>query len=249
MRIMTPPRPGFSTFPGTMLNVNLQTLMAAACLVFTAFGTSSLAAEESTSPAAYKHTLQGSAPTARQTTDGYSGSVYIYTGGAFPIYTYPIAFQYLFGLSGAGNTTGYITPLLFEPQAVGQYTVYIVRGIGKGSEVSLNPAPQTIPFEILEGTKITTSGQFTFGFINALVDSHGTPLAVSQGAVEYVNPAVSGSGEGGPATTNNWAASSTQDTNVALGATFGVSGSNAANNLFTGYRTYSALAVGVVLAQ
>jgi hypothetical protein len=31
-----------------------------------------------------------------------------------------------------GNTTGYITPLLFEYTSVDGYTVYSVAGVGKG---------------------------------------------------------------------------------------------------------------------
>jgi hypothetical protein len=67
--------------------------------------------------------------------------------------------------------------------------------------------------------------------------------------VEFDSPAVSGDGVGGAGTTNDWAASTSQDTNVALGTTFGVSGSNAADNLLSVDRTYSAFAVGIVVAQ
>jgi len=233
----------------TPLKGNLGFLVMAACLVFAAFGTRSLAAEESAPPASYPTAVEGSAPLSRPSIDGYSGSVYIYTGGSLPASTYPSAFRYLFGISPNGNTTGYITPLLFEPQTFGQYTVYIVVGIGKGYEVSLNAAPQTIPFSIVEGTKVTPNGHFTFGFINALVTSDGNPTAVSEGAVEYNSPNVGGEGVGGAGTTNEWMASSSQDTDVAIGTTFGVSGSNAANTLFTGYRTYSAFAVGAIVSQ
>jgi len=234
----------------TPLKVNLRQLMVvAARLVFVASGTASLAADESTPPASYPPTVEGSATLARPSIDGYSGSVYIYTGGSFPAFTYPTAFRYLFGISPNGHTTGYITPLLFQPETFGQYTVYIVVGIGKGYEVSLNAAPQTIPFTIVEGVTVTPNGNFTFGFINALVTSDGNPTAVSEGAVEYNSPNVGGEGLGGAGTTNEWVASSSQDTDVALGTTFGVSGSNAANTLFTGYRTYSAFAVGAIVSQ
>jgi len=145
----------------------------------------SLVAQDSSAPASYKATVQGSAPITRQQIDNYSGSVYIYAGGPLPAYTSPAAFRFLFGFAASdGKTTGYITPLLFETQSVGQYTVYIVRGIGKGYEVSINPDPQTIPFSIVEGHKITPDGTYTFGYINALVDSDGLPTATSQGAVD-----------------------------------------------------------------
>lgn len=76
-----------------------------------------------------------------------------------------------------------------------------MRGIGRGFQVA--------PF--------TTNGHYTFGFINALVDSGGTPTATSMGAVEFDNPADGGQGQGGPATTNQWVASVSQNTVVALG--------------------------------
>ena len=228
----------------------MRLMTIAACLIFAACGPFSLAAEENAVPPSYKATIQGSAPTTRQQIDNYSGSVFIYTGGPLPAYTSPAALRFLFGFSASdGKTTGYITPLLFESQTVGQYTVYIVRGIGKGYEVSIDSAPQTIPFSIVEGHKITPDATYTFGFINALVDSAGLPTATSQGAVEFDDPAVSGLGLGGAGTTNDWAASTSQDTNVALGTTFGVSGSNAADNLLSVDRTYSAFMVGIVVAQ
>jgi hypothetical protein len=225
-------------------------MIAAACMLFAASVPLSLAAAENAAPVSYTATVQGSAPTTRQQIDNYSGSVYIYTGGPLPAYTSPASLRFLFGFAASdGKTTGYITPLLFESQSVGQYTVYIVRGIGKGYEVSIDPAPQTIPFSIIEGHKITPDGTYTFGYINALVDPDGLPTVTSQGAVEFDSPAVSGDGAGGAGTTNDWAASTSQDTNVALGTTFGVSGSNAADNLLSVDRTYSAFAVGIVVAQ
>jgi len=101
----------------------------------------------------------------------------------------------------------------------------------------------------VEGSKVTTNGHLTFGFINALVNSGGNPTAVSEGAVEYDSPNVGGEGVGGAGTTNEWMASSSQDCDVALGTTFGVSGSNSVNTLLTGYRTYSAFAVGAIVSQ
>ncbi len=249
MIVTTTQKPFFPGAVGSILRANPITCISAVCLFLGTLGLPSLLAQESTPPTTYKATIQGSAPKSRPSIDGYSGSVYIYTGGPLPALTYPAAFQFFFNTSATGSTTGYITPLLFEIQPVGQYAVYIVRGIGKGFEVSLKPSPQTIPFSIVQGDKFTPSGNFTFGFINALVGSTGIPTAVSEGAVEYDTPSVGGSGEGGPGTTNEWAASSSQDTDVALGTTFGVSGSNSADNLFSGYRTYSALVLGITVTQ
>jgi hypothetical protein len=53
---------------------------------------------------------------------------------------------YAFDLTTEGNTSGYVTPLLFESVPAGEYTIYTVTGIGKGFEVNLNAAPQAIPF-------------------------------------------------------------------------------------------------------
>jgi hypothetical protein len=47
------------------------------------------------------------------------------------------------------------------------------------------------------------TGNFTFGFVNALVDSSGAPVVASQGVVDFDVPAEGGPGVGGAATTNN----------------------------------------------
>lgn len=120
-----------------------------------------------------------------------------------------VAFQYLFDLTDAGNTTGYITPLLFEYKSVEAYTVYTVVGIGEGFEVALNTAAQTIPFDVIDGTKVPTNGSFTFGFINAIVNSSGVPVQTSPGAVNEISPADNGEGVGGTGTTNDWIATNT----------------------------------------
>jgi hypothetical protein len=79
------------------------------------------------------------------------------------------AFQYLFGFGEFGNTTGYIKPILFESESTGEFTIYTVRGIGDGFQVALHSAPQRLPFDIIEGTKLTTNGHYTFSFINARI--------------------------------------------------------------------------------
>lgn len=236
---------------GRMLwRVNLRAMFVLAFLAgFTAFAPRAMAGDNRATAAAYRFTVQGSTPTVRAQTDQYVGSVYIYVGGSFAPGTEPATFRYLFGFAEFGNTTGYITPLLFESESAGEYTIYTVRGIGKGFEVALHSAPQTLPFDVIEGTKFTTNGHYTFGFINALVDSSGTPTETSMGAVEFDNPADGGQGQGGPATTNDWVASVSQNTVVALGKTFGVSGSGATDTLFPGYRTYSARASGVIFTR
>jgi hypothetical protein len=193
----------------------------------------------------YKITVQGSTPTPRQQTDGFSGCVYIYVGGFFPIGTDLSGFEFLFSFTEIGNTTGYITPLLFEAEPAGEYTVYTLRGIGKGHEVEIGPKPKAFAFEVVDGTQITTGANFTFGFINALVDSSGVETKQSEGVVEFDIPADGGQGEGGSAATNLWAAGDETPSVVTLGKTFGVSGSGADYTMFSEYRTYSARATGI----
>ena len=113
----------------------------------------------------------------------------IYVGGSLPAVTHPAAFQYLFDLTTAGNTLGYITPLLFEYKSDEAYTIYTVAGLGRGFEVALNSVPHTIPFAAIEGIRAPTNGNFTFGFVNALVNSSGTPVTTSEGIVDLDVPA------------------------------------------------------------
>ena len=92
--------------------------------------------------------------------------------------------------------------------------------IGKGFEVELNSAPHAIPFEIVEGIAVPTNAHFTFGFINALVDSSGSPVETSSGVIDFDNPSDGGEGVGGIGTANAWAASSAAYPVAALGTTF-----------------------------
>jgi hypothetical protein len=156
-------------------------------------------------------------------------------------------FQYIFDFTEAGNTTGYITPLLFERTSDESYVIYTVVGIGKGFEVSLNSSPRAIPFEVIEGTAVPTNHNFTFGYVNATVNSSGTQLAASSGTVDMDNPPDSGEGVGGAGTTNDWSVTNRSPyPNVALGTTFGAPGSNATYAFWESYRTYSARAIGVI---
>ena len=151
--------------------------------------------------------VQGSTPTHRAKVDGLAGQVYIYVGGSLPAGTNLRSFQFLFDFSNAGNTTGYITPVLFNRSPGELYETYTVAGIGGGFEVAINSAPQAIPFELIEGVEVPTAdGQFTFGYINALVNSGGVPVAISPGTVDYDNPGDGGRGVAGAGTTNDWVA-------------------------------------------
>ncbi len=226
--------------------------VAAGCfisLLLTAAGSRAVAGDNANS---YIPVAEGSTPTHRLQVDTWSGQVYMYVGGPLPVGTNLAAFQYLFDSTEEGNTTGYITPLLFESKTVETYTVYTVVGIGKGFAVKLGSTPQAIPFDVIEGVKVPTNRNFTFGYINALVDASGTPVQSSYGTVDMNNPADTGVGEGGVGTTNDWTATANLATPtpvVGLGTTFGAAGANVDYTFVVGYRTYSARAIGIVPVQ
>jgi hypothetical protein len=194
---------------------------------------------------------QGSTVSPRSQLDSWFGQVYIYVGGHLPVGTNLLEFRYLFGAtSDSSNTTGYITPILIEYWPVEAFTVYAVVGIGKGFPVTLSPVPQTIPFDIIKGIKVPTSGNFTFGYINALVDSNGVPVETSLGTVDFDNPSDKGEGLGGLGTTNDWIATANLATPhpvVSLGTTFGAGLTADFPIVNPPYRTYSAQAYGVVV--
>jgi hypothetical protein len=226
---------------------NLRTVVLLSSFVyffFTACGSRALAGENIANPAfTYTTTSHGSTPTHRSEVDTSSGQVYVYVGGALPAGARPVALQYRFDLTEAGNTSGFITPLLFESTSTEAFTIYTVVGIGKSFEVHLNSFPQTIPFNVIEGVKVPTNRSFTFGFINATVASSGTPILSSPGAVDFDSPADSGEGTAGTGTTNDWGATATSATSnpvVALGTTFGASGAPVDFTFLAPYRTYSA---------
>jgi len=220
-------------------------------LLLTAFWSSALAGDDTTS---YTPVAEGSTPTPRSVTDTFSGQVNIYVGGSFPAGTNLLYLQFLFDLTTAGNTFGYVTPVLFEYKPVEAFTVYTVVGIGRSFEVKLNSVAQSIPFDVIEGTKVPTNGNFTFGFVTAIVNSSGVPTATSPGVVDYETSS-GGQGVGGPLTTNDWAITLGEpgpSPVVALGTTFGVYGADYALNSPAAqqfYRTYSAQAIGVLPAQ
>jgi hypothetical protein len=218
----------------------------------TALGPRALAGDNAANSTTYTPVAEGSTPTHRSVTDDFSGQVNIYVGGSLPAGTNLIAFEYLFDHTTEGNTTGYITPFLLEYKPVEAFTIFTVVGIGKGFDVTLNSAPQAIPFELIEGTKVPTGGNFTFGFTTALVDASGVPVVTSPGVVDYDTPPDGGQGVGGPLTTNDWEWTIGEPGPppvITLGTTFGLSGSNAGYALGMPYRTYSAAAIGALAAQ
>jgi hypothetical protein len=217
-------------------------------LLLTAFGSSALAGDNTT-------VAEGSSPTHRSLTDDFSGQVNIYVGGSFLPGTNLRYFQFLFDFTTAGNTSGYITPVLFEYKTVEAFTVYTVVGIGQSFAVKLNSVAQAIPFNVIEGTKVPTGNNFTFGFTTSAVNASGVPVVASPGVVDYDTPTDGGQGVGGSLTTNDWAFTLGEPgppPSVSLGTTFAVYGADYALNSPPAqqpYRTYSAQAIGVLAAQ
>jgi hypothetical protein len=119
-----------STDRKRMHNRKTIVLVCSFGLLLTALGPHAVAGDSA-------HTLvnEGSTPTHRTQVDENGGQVYIYAGGSFVAGTHMAELQYIFDFTEAGNTTGYITPLLFERSSVGSYTIYAVVGISKGFEV------------------------------------------------------------------------------------------------------------------
>jgi hypothetical protein len=234
------------------MNRKVLVLVCSLILLVTALGSRAVADDNTTT---YTPVAEGSTPTHRTQTDNFSGQVNIYVGSSLPVGTHLIELQYLFDLTTEGNTSGYITPLLFESKSVEAFTVYTVVGIAKGLEVKLSSLPQAVPFEVIEGIRATTSGNFTFGFTTSLVDSSGVPVVSSPGVVDFDTPSDSGNGAGGPLTTNDWAFTLGEPglpPVVTLGTTFAVYGADYALDsppAHQPYRTYSAQAIGAVAAQ
>jgi hypothetical protein len=187
-------------------------------------------------------TILGSTLINRTFIDAASGQVYIYAGGSFDSGVQMSTFS-IFGDGYSGSRV--ITPVLFEQTSAGVFTV---RGVGTGRSVVAVSAAQNFAFGLNFGIDITTNGSYTFGFINALVNSAGTPTTSSAGDVDFTNGVVSGDGVGGPGTTNRFVFTPTlSGLNVGLGTTFGVPGTTAdfiLNNPSLGGfqidRTYSA---------
>ncbi len=79
-------------------------LVCSFVFLFAAFGSRALAGDDTIS---YTPVVEGSTPTHRSETDTFSGQVNIYVGGSFPAGT-NLLYQFLFDVTTAGNTSGYI---------------------------------------------------------------------------------------------------------------------------------------------
>jgi len=210
----------FSTDLKSMQSGRAILLGCALGLLLTVFGSSALAGDNTTS---YTPVAEGSTITHRSVTDNGFGELNIYVGASLPVGTDLLALRFLFDTTQAGNTSGYLTPLLFEYNPVEAATVYTVVGIGKGFQVNLSSAPQEIPFELVAGTKMARGANFTFGFVMGILNSSGVQVENSQGVVDFDGTYPDGGeGMGGVGTTNDWLYVQVSAPNVALGTTFGL---------------------------
>ena len=177
----------------------------------------------------------GSTAAARPETDNASGQVYIYTGGSLPAGTTVSM------LSIYANQTGWVTPVLFQQNSTGKYTV---AGIGDSFDITTT-GPQSIPFNLLAGSAVASNGSYTFGFINASVNSSGAQTASTAGVVAYDSSVDSGAGVGGGTSTNGWEYTpNVSGLAVGINATYGTGGTYTLNS----GRTYSATLTGTAPA-
>lgn len=198
-------------------------------------------------------TIEGSTVIPREALDSAFGQVYIYAGGSFDNGETVTTFSWL-GIPGIPtfdfSGQRYMTPLLFEQTSPG---IFVVRGFGAGQTVTSSAAVQSFTFNLQQGIGTTSSGLFTFGFINALVDSNGNRTLSSAGTVSMSETVTPGPGIGGPLTNNDWVFTATLPSlTVALGTSFGKPGTTGAtypldpNEGFENTdRTYSATLTGV----
>jgi hypothetical protein len=189
---------------------------------------------------------QGSTATTRSNQDSSPGEVYIYAGGAFPAGETLNNFTW-FGPVLNGVTL-YVTPILFSVNS----GVYTVQGVGAGEELT-GPFPaQTMSnvWGLQMGTNVT-GANYTFGFLEGLIDRNtGNVTLTSAGGVEF-NPTVDAPPGVDPSSTNDWVFTPSSDsiTNIAPGTTFGANGTfalNSGSGAFNVDRTYSANANGAL---
>jgi hypothetical protein len=188
-------------------------------------------------------TIEGSTDTARPLTDTALGQVMIYNGGFFDNGVTVSTFKF-FDANGTGAR--FVTPILFEETSTGSF---VVRAIGATDSFSTN-GDQTFAFASQNGSPITTSGVFTFGFIEAAVTSNGDQSTSSTGGVDLTNPFEGPSGVSA-GTTNDWVFTPTPGSggvNVHIGQSFNIPGVGAGvfplnastRGGFDSDRTYSA---------
>lgn len=193
-------------------------------------------------------TLEGSTSVARTLTDTALGQVMIFNGDFFNNGVTVTTFNF-FDTNGSGTRS--VTPILFEELVTGIFTV---RAIGTTDTFSTN-ALQSFAFASQNGSATTTSGLFTFGFIEGAVNSAGVQSSSSTGGVDLNNPCCLGGDAGAGvsgAGNNDWVFLPTPGSGIAtvgLGTTFFIPGggrsgnfqlNTSANGGFQSDRTYSA---------
>ncbi len=184
----------------------------------------------------------GSSLVSRGQVDTSAGQVLIYAGGSFTSGSTVSTFG-IFDNISSGSV---MTPLLFEQTTSG---VFAVRGVGTGRTITASASPQSFGFGLQQGTALASNGNFTFGYINALVNAAGTQTVNGAGTVELQTSQQSGDGISGPGSTNRWIfTNSTPSLSVALGTTYFLPG-NSGDFLVTGDRTYSATATANTAAN
>lgn len=166
--------------------------------------------------------ILGSALIDRALADEATGAAYIYGGGKFDTNSHVGTFSW-FGNHFAFDGARFITPFLVEEATAGIFTI---RGVGTGRTVLNTGAIQAFDFGLSFGIDVTNSSDFTFGFANSLVDLGGGLTSSSVGAVDFDLGPISGTGVGGPETSNRWVASrgASGPVPLSLGTTFGVPG-------------------------
>jgi len=140
-------------------------------------------------------TIDGSTATARANTDAGTalGQVMIFDGDHFNNGVTVSTFTVFDTNFGQGNTR-FLTPVLFEETTPG---VFVVRGIGSTDTVLANGTAQGFAFGLQAGIGTTSSGLFTFGFIEGAVNSAGTQTASSSSSVDFNTPQDGGVGVSG----------------------------------------------------
>ncbi|HYL72997.1 MAG TPA: PEP-CTERM sorting domain-containing protein [Bryobacteraceae bacterium] len=200
-------------------------------------------------------TLEGSTSVARTFTDTNIGQVMIFNGDFFTNGVTVSTFSF-FDSNGSG--TRWVTPILFQENVTGQFTVV---GIGTSDSFSTNVL-QVFPFALQNGTANVTSTNFTFGFIESQVTSAGNETAnVSAGGVDFnngVDPGTDVSADLG--STNDWLftpSPGANGVNVQLGSTFNIPGvasglfplNRSTQGGFNQDRTYSANLNSTIVQQ
>jgi hypothetical protein len=171
--------------------------------------------------------------------DVATGQVYIYAGGDFASSGETVSTFSWYGPIFSGTRD--LTPLLFQDNGDGSYTV---EAIGTSMSVSGTGAAQgPVAFGLQSGS-LTTGSNWTFGFVNGIVNSGGAVTGTSGGDVAF-NALQGGAGVSGGSSNNDWVFTPTVSgiTQLTVGSTtFGGNGTSLNSSVDAADRTYSAQA-------